>query len=180
MFSILSRRCPLLATSLSVLFFLLSMLISDSRFDLVWFRLSCNHGWIRSGSVNVRKTTTTNNPPTPDEFTLEMKVDVEGLRMKTILSQPASSQCDPSPRRAAVDTGSEEPGTPQQSPAISTGSEEPGTPARSPAIGTGSEEPGASRALFETNGWYSTFKFHKHGAGVCVASSARRRGRRRR
>ena len=24
------------------------------RFDLVWFRLSCDHGWIRSGSVNVR------------------------------------------------------------------------------------------------------------------------------
>ena len=55
MFSILSRRCPLLATSLSVLFCLLSMLISDSRFDLVWFRLSWDHGWIRSGSVNVRK-----------------------------------------------------------------------------------------------------------------------------
>ena len=55
MFSILSRRCPLLATSLSVLFCLLSMLISDSRFDLVWFRLSCDHGRIRSGSVNVRK-----------------------------------------------------------------------------------------------------------------------------
>ena len=55
MFSILSRRCPLLATSLSVLFCLFSMLISDSRFDLVWFRLSCDHGWIRSGSVNVRK-----------------------------------------------------------------------------------------------------------------------------
>ena len=55
MFSILSRQCPLLATSLSVLFCLLSMLISDSRFDLVWFRLSCDHGWIRSGSVNVRK-----------------------------------------------------------------------------------------------------------------------------
>ena len=55
MFSILSRRSPLLATSLSVLFCLLSMLISDSRFDLVWFRLSCDHGWIRSGSVNVRK-----------------------------------------------------------------------------------------------------------------------------
>ena len=31
------------------------MLISDSRFELVWFRLSCDHGWIRSGSVNVRK-----------------------------------------------------------------------------------------------------------------------------
>ena len=40
---------------LSVLFCLLSMLISDSRFDLVWFRLSCDHGWIRSGPVNVRK-----------------------------------------------------------------------------------------------------------------------------
>ena len=26
--------------------------ISDFRFDLVWFRLSCDHGWIRSGSVN--------------------------------------------------------------------------------------------------------------------------------
>ena len=23
--------------------------------DLVWFRLSCDHGWIRSGSVNVRE-----------------------------------------------------------------------------------------------------------------------------
>ena len=45
-----------------------------------------------------------------------------------------SSQCDPSPRRAAVDTGSEEPRTPQ-----------------SPAIGKGSEEPGASRAPFKTS-----------------------------
>ena len=32
-----------------------------------------------------------------------------------------SSECDPSPRRAAVDTGLEEPGTPPQPPAISTG-----------------------------------------------------------
>ena len=52
-FLFLSRQCPLLATSLSVLLCLLSMLISDSRFDLVWFRL--HHDWIRSGSVNVRK-----------------------------------------------------------------------------------------------------------------------------
>ena len=37
------------------------------------------------------------HPNTPDEFTLEMKVDVEGLRTEIILSQPASSQCDPSP-----------------------------------------------------------------------------------
>ena len=35
--------------------FSVSMLISDSRFDLVWFRLSCDHGWIRSGSVTVRE-----------------------------------------------------------------------------------------------------------------------------
>ena len=33
-----------------------------------------------------------------------------------------SSECNPSPRRAAVDTGSKEPATPPQSPAISTGS----------------------------------------------------------
>ena len=33
-----------------------------------------------------------------------------------------SSQCDPSPRRAAVDMGSEKPGMPPRSPAISTGS----------------------------------------------------------
>ena len=72
-------------------------------------------------------------PHTPDEFTLEMKVDVEGLRMEIILSQPASSQYGPSPRRAAVDTGSEKPGNPR----------------RSPAIGTGSG-PGASRAETQT------------------------------
>ena len=84
------------------------------------------------------------HPHTPDEFTLEMKVDVEGLRMEIILSQPASSHFDPSPRHAAVDTVSEEPGTPQQSPAISTGPVEPGTPPQSPAISTGSG-PEASR-----------------------------------
>ena len=74
-------------------------------------------------------------PHTPDEFTLEMKVDVEVLRMKIIISQPALSQCDSSPRRAAVDTGSEL----------------PGTPPRSPAIGTGSEERGALQASFKTS-----------------------------
>ena len=59
---------------------------------------------------------------TPEEFHLQMKVDVEGLRMEIILSQPSLSECDASPRRAAVDTGPEEPGTPTQSPAISKGS----------------------------------------------------------
>ena len=55
-FFCLSRRRPLLATFLLFLFCLLSLLISKRffRFDLVWFRLSCVHGWIRSGSVNVR------------------------------------------------------------------------------------------------------------------------------
>ena len=62
-----------------------------------------------------------------------------------------SSECDSSPRRAAVDTGPEEPGTPSKSSAISTGSEEPGTPLQSPAIGKRSEEPGASQVPFETS-----------------------------
>ena len=63
------------------------------------------------------------HPHTPDEFKLEMKVNVEVLRMKIILSQPAPPQCDPLPRRTAVDTGSEGPGTPPRSPAIGTGSD---------------------------------------------------------
>ena len=62
------------------------------------------------------------HPHTPEEFSLHMKVDVEGLRMEIILSQTPSSECDPSPRRAAVVTRLDEPGTPPHSPAISTGS----------------------------------------------------------
>ena len=64
-------------------------------------------------------------PHTHDEFTLEIRVDVEGLRMEIVLSQPEPSpQCDASPRRLpAVDTGSEEPGTPRRSPAIGTESD---------------------------------------------------------
>ena len=67
-------------------------------------------------------------PHTHDEFTPEMRVDVKGLRMKIVLSQPEPPpQCDHSPRRLpAVDTGSEEPGTPRRSPAIGTGSDKPG------------------------------------------------------
>ena len=33
--------------------------------DLVWFRLSCDHGWIRSGSVNVRKQQQQQQPSPP-------------------------------------------------------------------------------------------------------------------
>ena len=68
----LSLLCPILATMsfanyflfLSVhfcllscpafLFFFFFLFRNCSRFDLIWFRLSCNHGRIRSGSVNVR------------------------------------------------------------------------------------------------------------------------------
>ena len=71
-------------------------------------------------------------PHTPDGFTLEMRVDVELLRMEVALSQSAPRpQCDPSPRRL---------------PAVDTGSEEPGALRRSLAINTGSDEPGVSRA----------------------------------
>ena len=56
-----------------------------------------------------------------------MRVDVERLRMEITLSQPAPQpRCDPSPRRAVIDTGSEESGTPPRSPAIGTGSDGPG------------------------------------------------------
>ena len=46
-------------------------------------------------------------PHIHDEFTLEMRVDVEGLRMEIVLSQPEPPpQCDASPQRLpAVDTG---------------------------------------------------------------------------
>ena len=57
-----------------------------------------------------------------------------------------SSECDPSPRRAAVDTGSEEPGTPQQSPAISKGS-----------------RPGASRAEMQMEEKKFSFKTSMDG-----------------
>ena len=71
-------------------------------------------------------------PHTPEEYALEMRVDVERLRMEILLSQPAPPpQCDSSPRRL---------------PAVDTGSDEPRTPRRLPAIGTGSDEPGVSLA----------------------------------
>ena len=59
----LSLLYPFLVTMSFAGYFLVRFLLSDfpaffhrprSRFDLVWFRLSCDHGWIRGGSVNVR------------------------------------------------------------------------------------------------------------------------------
>ena len=70
LFFFLSLLCPVLATMSFATYFLVRSLLSAflpcfflffsffllncSRFDLIWFRLSCDHGWIRSGSVNVR------------------------------------------------------------------------------------------------------------------------------
>ena len=51
-------------------------------------------------------------PHTHEEFALEMRVDVERLKMKIVLSPPAPwPQCDPLPRRLpAIGTGSDGPG----------------------------------------------------------------------
>ena len=71
-------------------------------------------------------------PHTGEEYTLEMRVDVERLIMEVVLSQSAPPpQYESSPRRL---------------PAVDMGSDEPGTPRRSPTIGTGSDEHGVSRA----------------------------------
>ena len=53
-------------------------------------------------------------PHTLEQHKLEMDVNVERLRMKILLSQPAPPpQCDQSSRRSpAVDTGSDKPGMP--------------------------------------------------------------------
>ena len=60
LFYFLSLLCPFLATMSFAGYFLVRCILSVfptflrtySRFDLVWFRLSCDHGWIRSGSAN--------------------------------------------------------------------------------------------------------------------------------
>ena len=70
LFLFLSLLCPVLATMSFATYFLVRSLLSAflpcfflffsffllncSRFDLICFRLSRDHGWIRSGSVNVR------------------------------------------------------------------------------------------------------------------------------
>ena len=84
-------------------------------------------------------------PHTPDDFTLKMRVDVEGLGIEIVLSQPAPPpQWDPSPRRLLV---------------VGTGSEKPGTPRWVPAIGTGSDEPGVLRAETQSTEREDFFSF---------------------
>ena len=127
-----------------------------------------------SGTLFYRNMFNLSRPYILDEFTLEMRVDVECLRMEVTLTQPAPQpRYDPTPRRLR---------------AADTGSEEPGTLRRSLAIGTGSEGPGVSRAQTSTDTEemfplesstyvFFAFKLHKPRAGVYFAS-ARRRGRR--
>ena len=63
LFLFLSLLCPFLVTISFASYFLVRFLLPTflllfskqtcSRFDLAWFRRSCDHGWVRSGSVNV-------------------------------------------------------------------------------------------------------------------------------
>ena len=101
-------------------------------------------------------------PHSTDEYTLEIRVDVEQIRMEIISSQPTSlPQCDPSPRRL---------------PAVDTGSEEPRTPRRSLAIVTGSDELGVSRAETHSTEREELFLFKLVWVGLCT-SDARARSR---
>ena len=62
--------------------------------DLVWFRLSCDHGWIRSGSVNVRKQQQQQHgdyrhrAQTPDRFVSVLKFPQLGFeRLSQVINE---------------------------------------------------------------------------------------------
>ena len=110
----------------------------EAGFDYIETAAEMDARRSRSKTFFYRNMFNPSRPHTPAEFTLEMNVDVERLRMEIIISQPAPPQCDPLPRRAAVDTGSEEPGTPRRSSAIGTGLGEP----RVSRVETSTEEGG--------------------------------------
>ena len=59
--------------------------------DLVWFRLSCDHGWIRSGSVNVRKQ---QQQQQPSARTCAVEDDNNKVNVSTP-SIPAGLKCPP-------------------------------------------------------------------------------------
>ena len=91
-----------------------------------------------------------------------------------------ASECDLSPRHAAVVTRSEKRETPPTSPAIGTGLNRAGV---SPAFEADSPQTDESLFPFEasTDDFLGKNVTHKHEAGgACVALSTRRRGRRRR
>ena len=91
----------------------------EAGFNRIETTADMNAERLRTGFVSEPFYTKPSNPRwphTPAECTLEMKVDVERLRMEILLSQPVPPpQCDSSPRRLpAVDTGSDGPGTPHE------------------------------------------------------------------
>ena len=69
--------------------------------DLVWFRLSCDHGWIRSGSVNVRKqkkkTTTTTYGFLPSSVAASIYLFETAIRHRVSPEFIGSRNCVPMP-----------------------------------------------------------------------------------
>ena len=97
-------------------------------------------------------------PHTPEEYTLEMRVDVERLKTEILRLQPT-----PPPQRDS---------SPRPLPAADTGSEELGTPQRLPAIGTGSDELGVSRADSRSTEREGFFLFKPVRIDFCTSAQA--------
>ena len=94
---------------------------------------------------------------------------IEGHRAE---GNSPQSQCDPSLRRAAVDTGSEEPGEPRRSPAIGTRSDGPVS-----RVETSMEEEGPFPPETSMDGFLHS---NKPGAGVYFTQIRHRSRRQRR
>ena len=89
------------------------------------------------------------HPHTPEEFTLQMKVDVEGLRMEIILSQPPSSECV---HRCDAPRSIRNQRNPERR--------------RSRLRLVRVQDPREKFLVWSQYGWVSAFKPHKPGAGV--------------
>ena len=61
--------------------------------DLVWFRLSCDHGWIRSGSVNVRKQQNNNNNNTHERRPYSATLYPTSFTLDSSLALTIRAQC---------------------------------------------------------------------------------------
>ena len=80
--------------------------------DLVWFRLSCDHGWIRSGSVNVRK-----QQQQQQQHRTESNHRRKPSRIPASESRAAHSQCVCQPQSKGGDAVKRSlPGSPARSP----------------------------------------------------------------
>ena len=86
----------------------------ESDFDRIETTAERNARYLLAGFDSEPFYTKLYNPKVPhtlEEYTLEIKVDVERLRMEILRSQPALPRCDLSLRRSpAIGTGSDEPG----------------------------------------------------------------------